>query len=105
MIAIFTLFTAALNSCVVVWLNHVLKFFNQEILLLPRPLLPSIFPCRIFCNSRYRFSFLITWPRYCSLRIFMVFRISFSFFILFMTTSLVTLSFHDIFIQGSLDNY
>lgn len=84
-------FYSALNNSVVLHLYHFLKSFSQEMRLLPILLLPCILPCIITCNNKY-FSPLITWPRYWSFLVLIVFIIFVSIFIFPRTSVFDTLS-------------
>lgn len=88
-------FSAALNSCFVVQLKLSSKFLSHECCLLPMILFLCIFSC-IISRSRGYFSHLVMCPKYCNFCVLMIFIISFSFFILLITSALVTLFFHGI---------
>lgn len=94
--AIFTFETAALNNSLLLHPNHSLRFFSHEFRLLPMDLFPWIFPCIMICNIRY-FSPLKTCPIYCNFLLCIVGIISLSLCIRLITSTLVTLSTHEIF--------
>ena len=92
--AIFTLSAACLNSSKDDIPNHWRRFWSHEFLLLPGPLLPSTFPCRMSCNSRYLL-FLIICPKYSIFLLFTVNVTSFVLSILLSTSLLVVCSIHE----------
>lgn len=89
-IAIRILLVANLSRYTVVVLNHVCRFFNQEILRLPEPCFPFIFSYKISCKIRYLWLFLIICIKYSSLDVFIVNSSSLSYLIFVNTCWLVT---------------
>lgn len=77
-----TLSALGLKKPTVVVLNHILKFLSDDILLLPGPRFLLIFSWKINCSNSYRWRFLITSPKYSSVRAFIVKIISLDFSIL-----------------------
>ena len=92
--AILTLSAACLNSSKDDIPNYWRRFWSHEFLLLPGPLLPSTFGCRMSCNSRYLL-ILIICPKYSIFLLFTVNIASFVLPILLGTSSLVVCSIHE----------
>lgn len=90
-----TLSMAFWKSDVVLCPNHCLGFFSQDVLRRPEPRLPSIFPCKMFCNRRY-LSFCMTCPKYSNLWCFMVKSISHYLITFFNIVAFLTLSVQEI---------
>ena len=92
--AILTLSAACLNSFKDDIPNHSGRFWSYEFLLLSGSLLPSIFPCRMSCISRYLL-FLIICLKYSIFVLFTVNVTSFVLSILLSSSSLVVCSIHE----------
>lgn len=78
-----TLLTTALNISVVVFENHLLRFLNHGILLLPGPLFPNTFPWIMNFKILYLVPFLFICPRYSSFRLLIMFITYSSFLIVY----------------------